>query len=236
MMTAATLVAALSACGSDDADIDPVEIEVVDEDVGEPIDLDLPLDDSGAFEFDAWPNACELVGEEMIREIYPQTEDIAQSSSPRTITMIAIGEENQDVTVPAAECRTSVGLDLDGLRLSDQVEHIGFVSSVEWAGDPEFVERNAGDPIGDEVEVGDVTCYREVGRYTCDLDEISFAISFDVRMYAQYIPGMNEDEYLIDGEPLTVGEDRSAYDEMITERVHLPVLTNTLDRLEAGMP
>ncbi|MBS3181151.1 hypothetical protein [Leucobacter manosquensis] len=241
-ISAAALVLGLSACSSGapssseqpaDGGVDPIEIVSQPERVGEPISLDLPLDESGAFAFDQWPSACAFADETTLSAIFPQSDEIAQSGTDRSLSILQVGAAGtREVTVPQADCTTKVGFPVDELRASDQSVVFLLTTSVEAAGDAEFVERNATPKSGDEVQVGDATCVVAPSglRYDCSTPQIAFSVTLDARPYGQYF-GESESSYVVDGEEQVYSDDVDAFLTMAQEKILLPVVTANVDRL-----
>lgn len=240
--SAAILVLGLSACSSGASPsseqpaggaADPIEIVSQPETIGEPIDLDLPLDESGAFSFDKWPSACAFANEATLSAIFPQSDEIAQSGTDRSLSILQVGATGtRKVTVPKANCTTKVGFPVDGLRASDQNVVFLLTTTVESAGSAEFVERNATPKSGDKVQIGDATCIVAPSslRYDCTTKKVAFGVSLDARPYGQYF-GESESSYVVDGEHKSYSGDIDSFLAMAQEKVLLPLVTANIERL-----
>ncbi len=231
----AAAVLGLSACGgggssASSASVEPIEIVSKPASVGDPISLDIPLDESGAFVFDQWPSACALTDKATLSGIFPQADDVLQSGKDREVKLLSVGGDSRpSVTVPDADCNTTVGFPFDGLRATDGHVVVSFISTIEAAGSPTFVERNTAHKGGQEVQIGGATCVVTQNRYDCTMENIAFGIVVDARTYGQYV-GEGESAYVVDGESVTYsGGD--GFDEMVNEKVLLPVVTAAIQRL-----
>ncbi|MGJ9411535.1 hypothetical protein ACHAAC_02400 [Aeromicrobium sp. CF4.19] len=238
LVLAAVAALVLGACGGggDDApEVEPIEIVTPPDGTGEPIDLDLPADPSGAFELERWPSACELVSEETVKAIFPQAEGLDQDPTAQQIQIINItpdGEARGPQTVPEADCRTRVGFSQEGLGLSDGVVVLEVASSVQAAGEAEFVERNAQETAGEDVELAGAPCtLADDGRtYQCNVGQVVFTMTIDMRQYAQYV-GTDGSEYTVDGEAMTFSGQDPAFDAVGTDQVLTPLASAAVDRL-----
>ncbi|MFC0674325.1 hypothetical protein [Brachybacterium hainanense] len=213
----------------------PIEVVSTAGHIGQPIDLDLPVHPSGAFEFDQWPSACQLVDQKAITSVLPGVTETAQESRPAEISIITLMDPDADTgpfTVPEASCGTSAGFDVDGLRLSDGNVVMNFLVEVTAAGTPEYIERNADLPSGEEVQLGDATCVASEHRYDCATDSFAFSVSLDARPYAQYVDG-GDSIYRVDGEEVDYSDDVDGFLAMTDEKILLPVVTSAAERLSA---
>ncbi|RGE17636.1 hypothetical protein D1J51_15600 [Leucobacter sp. wl10] len=217
---------------SADAAVEPIEIVSQPEAVGDPVSLDIPLDESGAFVFDRWPSACALTDEATLSAILPQLDGVAQSGRERKLRILSLGGPGGGMaTVPEADCETAVGFPVDGLRLEDGNVAVSFTTTVEAAGSAEFVERNTSDKSGTDVRVGGASCVVTERRYDCQMQSISFGIVLDARPYGQYF-GRSESAYVVDGEQISYSRgDVDAFLEMAEEKILLPVVAASVDRL-----
>lgn len=239
---AAISILVLSACSSGDGSSTEAQtdeaftaLEVVSQPkaVGDPIDLDLPVDDSGAFAFDDWPSACELADISTLLAMFPQADEVLQSGADRELQILEIGTPTpRQVNVPDADCTTKVGFPVDELRAEDQSVVFMVTTTIEAAGTPEYVELNAANKGSDEVKIGDATCFVEASglRYDCRTENIAFGVTLDARPFGQYF-GEGESTYSIDGEEITYSEDIEAFLAMAQEKILLPLVTSDLERL-----
>jgi hypothetical protein len=138
-LIAAVLVVA-TACGDLDDEGEataPLFVEPAPTEVAR-LDLEIPLDETGFFEFDSWPNACDLLTDPEIMAVLPQVQAIEHTPLDQDITIIAA-----DRTVTAANARCGYVLDIPeaGLGMDRAVPPTIWVE-VEAAGTPEVVELN----------------------------------------------------------------------------------------------
>lgn len=240
-LTGALLLLGATACtggGGDDGsggdDALPIEVVSQPDHEGEPISLDLPVHSSGAFEFDQWPSACDLVDQETIQAVLPGATEVAQEAEPMELTLLGIGTDPEDThTVPEARCSMSAGFDADGLRLEDGNVVMNVIVEVHQAGDAEFVERNRQQPGGEQVEIGDATCAaQDQMAYTCAMENISFSVMIDARPYAQYTDA-DASVYSVDGEEVDYSEDTDAFLTMSQEKILRPMVEIAVQRLSA---
>lgn len=212
----------------------PPLIEVVSqpEHTGEPISLDIPLHSSGAFEFEQWPSACDLTDEATLRAVLPGAGEFAQQPEPGQMKILNIGGGSEGpFTIPEARCTTSVGFDVDGLRLSDGNVVMNLMAEVHQAGDPEYVEDNRNFSGGKEVQIGDTTCVSAGPlSYKCATENVVFSIMIDARPYEQYTH-TGGSIYLVDGEEIDFSDDIEGFNEMAQEKILKPVVEIAVARL-----
>ncbi|MCG7310173.1 hypothetical protein [Brachybacterium sp. ACRRE] len=245
-MSAGGLAITLAGCssggsvgsGAEEKDA-PQSIEIVSdpESTGKPIDLDRPLHDSGMFEPEKWPSACELTDEATISGILPQVDQLSVGTQDRDVSLLSMGfgggedEGEDEVTIPDAECATGVGFPEEmGIGQGDVT--FAFRSTIDSAGSEEFVSRNAGSHGGQKETIGDATCWRPPNglEYQCTLENIAFTISLDARPYGQYLHEA-ESRYTVDGEDVTIGSDMDAFQTMVDQEVLRPTVEAAIDRL-----
>lgn len=209
-----------------------IEVTSQPEHTGEPISLDIPVHDTGAFEFERWPSACALTDEATVQAVLPNASDIAQQAEPGQMKVITLGEgSNSTHTIPEARCTTSVGFDADGLRLSDGNVVINFVAEVHQAGSPEYIEENADLAGGEEIQIGDATCVSpDPVSYRCVTENVVFTLSIDARMYAQYTDA-DASIYAVDGEEIDYSADSAGFREMTKEKILEPMVEVAVERL-----
>lgn len=214
--------------------MDPIEIISAPEMSGEPINLDLPVHPSGAFELDQWPSACELIDKQTVTSVLPGAVEFGQQPSPAEITVLAFGQDYDKGphTIPEARCIASPGFDLDGLRLSDGNVTFNFESEIKFAGDADFMGRNVDLPPGEGEQIGDAQCVLDGQRYDCATDKVQFSLSLDARPYQQYVRG-SESVYSVDGEENDYSDDFEAFQQMSVEKMLRPVVESAVQRLTA---
>jgi hypothetical protein len=235
-MVAVAAVATLSACsssagGSSGDDVQPIEIVSQPESVGDAIDLDIPLDDSGAFEFDSWPSACDLADKKTLSGIFPGSNEVSQTPRDRQLEVLVIGGDNRNVAVNKADCVSQVGF--PGKELSVDSGNVVFniTTSVQAAGNRKYLERNARQGSGDKVKVGGANCTVDHGmRYDCVTDKVAFNVTLDARAYGQYFHS-GDSTYKVDGKQKTYSGELKGFDEMVQEKVLLPLVKADVERL-----
>lgn len=210
-----------------------IEIDSDLQATGDPISLDLPIDDSGAFAFERWPSACALADEKTLSAIFPQAEEILQEGSDRVMSVITVGEAKaREVTVPEADCNTKIGFPSEELSADSQNVVFLVTTTVESAGTPEFVDRNTLKKGGEEKQIGGATCVVSSAglRYDCSTEHVSFGVTLDGRPYGQYF-GESESSYVVDGDEQVFSGDVQPFLGMIEEKVLLPLVTADIERL-----
>lgn len=237
LILAVVACSALSACGGGDGEVDPIEIASSSAGTGSPISLDIRLDDSGAFEFDQWPSACDLVSKETIKAIFPQTEGVQQDGTDSQIRVLSLGlassPDNGPKTIHDSSCATRVGFTQEGLGLADDVTVVVVNSQILAAGNPKFVKRNFHESAASkDVKIGETTCgLADSNRtYECNVGRVAFKLTVDMRQYAQYIRGLGSD-YLIDGKTVTFRGTDPDFDAVVTDKVLTPLASAAVSRL-----
>jgi len=138
----------LSACGGDEeAPREPLTLRSALTEPGQPIALDRASDPSGAVAFDRWPRACELLTDDEIKSVLPQTTKVERESMDGE-THIKEGVVNygryasvRDVAVKDGRCSFDLDIPATGLRLSD-LNPPRLEVHVDFAGTPAFVKLN----------------------------------------------------------------------------------------------
>lgn len=232
------LGAALSGCGGDaeSESVDPIEISTSQVQTGAPIDLDRKVDpDTGAFVAEEWPSACALVDESTITSLFPQAEDVRQQPRSQDLTFLSIAPESgppsTDVTVPEAECSTSVGFPQPGLGLDDGNLVVQVDSRVVVAGTEKLVERNASSAMnGGKSAVAGGACVHEPPlTYHCDVGSMIFSVSLDMRQSAQYTRAESSD-YVVDGEEHSFRGFDATWQAIVHDNVLVPVVEAAVSR------
>ncbi len=228
---------ALAACGGGGSDepVDPIEISTTAVDPGSPISLDIPIDkDTGAFEYDQWPSACDLVDKATVESIFPQAEGVRQSGSDQQIEFLSLGGNApaSPVTIPDAECVTSVGFPQPGLGLSDDHVVVLLRSSVKVAGSEGFVDRNTKASMsGEPTDVGGGACQFMDRTYYCDIGSVIFSINIDMRQTAQYTKAKSSD-YVVDGEKFSFNGHDDQFEAIAQDKVLAPIVEAAVARLK----
>jgi len=138
----------LSGCADDEAaSREPLTLRPAPTEPGTPIDLDRARDSSGAVAFDRWPRACELLTDDEIKAVLPQTTKIERESKNEEVRIkegvVASGRfaSVREATAKDGKCRFKLDLPATGLRLSD-VNPPRLEVHVDFAGTPAFVKLN----------------------------------------------------------------------------------------------
>lgn len=235
-LLAAILVAGATACGGDgeDAVAETVEIGSAPTEPGPPLEVaSLPLDDTGATAFDRWPSACDLVTDEVVDAVLPQTEEIARTPTDRPVRIVGIGTESSEETIVAADCTVRIGLPIEGMGLDDDTGGVRLLVSVLASGEHDFVAGQAGDPIGEPIELARVPCFDDDARtITCVSERFAFSANLDMRGHGQYV-GAPVDPYEVDGEARSFGPDDGGAEQsaFLAEVVLRPLVASVLARL-----
>jgi hypothetical protein len=234
---ALSIMAALAACSSSSGGAgtgtgaDPIEIVSQPEEIGGPIDVDIPLDDTGAFEYDSWPSACDLTDETTLSGIFPTSDEVIQTPRDRDVRVIVIGGTARNETVANAECVSQVGFPAKELSARSGNVVFTVTTSIDAAGDQKYLDLNARKGSGEKVDVGGAECTVDHGRrYDCRTDEVAFNIILDARPYGQYLHS-GESTYVVDGEKETYSAEKSGFDEMTQKKVLLPLVEAAVKRL-----
>lgn len=182
--------ALLAACGEDEPP-EPLVMEPAPAEVATQINLDLPVDPSGAFVFDQWPKACDLLTDADIKVVLPQLTQVTREPEDQQITLLP--EISNDVvyvlplrtvTATGAHCEYDLELPATGMQFEEEGGFSGASLRVyvDYAGTPEAVEQNfsvASD--AEPIEVPDGECYASEGSagLSCRKGSLTFSISSD---------------------------------------------------------
>ena len=232
------LAVVLAACGggSDPKPVDPIEITTTAIETGPPLDMDRTVDpNTGAFDPDEWPSACELIDEATVRSIFPQADGVGRYAAPAQLNLFGFvpGSESptKPLTIPEATCTTTVGFPQDGLGLDDGSVVVQVTSAVAVAGSEEFVELNSKAAMsGDVSDVGGGACtLTPPGTYNCNTGRLIFSIHIDMRQTAQYTKA-DGSEYIVDGEELRFQGADPHWDSIIRDKVLVPIVEAAVAR------
>lgn len=156
----AALVALLVATGACSASDEgerpaaPLIIEPGPAQVTERLDLDIPLDETGFFQFSSWPPACDLLTDAQITTVLPQVQTIERTSMDEDIQIIGSG---QTATVANAICRYELDIPEAGLGIETSPPTIQV--RIDAAGTPEVAQRNFMNGSDTPVQVPSGECY-----------------------------------------------------------------------------
>ncbi|MFD5598531.1 hypothetical protein ACFWHR_00610 [Leucobacter sp. NPDC058333] len=212
-----------------------LEIVSQPEAVGDPISLDLPLDDSGAFAYDQWPSACDLADEKTLTAMFPQADEVVHEGSDRQVSVLSLGADGpRRVTVVDADCTTAVGFPFEGLAVADPSVVVNITTSIEAAGGEGFVSQNTTPKGAAPVQVGDAACTSDDDslRFDCELQNIAFAVVLDARPHGQYF-GEGESPVIVDGEEIVYSSKNDDFIPMAREKVLVPLVNTIVERLAA---
>lgn len=184
--------AVVVACG--EAEPQPLVLEPAPaKPAGKPIDLDLPRDPSGAFEFARWPRACDLLTDADIKTMLPQLTQVKREPEDQEISLLpeisndAVPAPERRVTAKGANCKYRLQLPAAGLRDRDDTpgsSGASLVVSVEYAGTPKAVKLNfSGDVNANPIKVPDGRCYvtKNSASVDCRTGSLAFSISSDIQ-------------------------------------------------------
>lgn len=157
------------------------------------INLALPVDLSGFFVFDRWPNACDLLTDRDLRAVFPQARDIARKPRDEKLTILpnllstAPAPSPRDVTVKNASC--GVAFSLPGAEREDTEREDKYPGSstgyqlrvnVDGAGTRKVVRANhsrADLKYETRVNLGGADCTVSSGDFRCLKDRLEFGVS-----------------------------------------------------------
>lgn len=183
--------AVLIACGEEEPQplvIEPASVKPA----GKPIDLDLPRDPSGAFAFDRWPKACDLLTDADIKAVLPQLTKVKREPEDQEITLTpaltadAVPAPARTVTAKGANCTYKLQLPAAGLKDRYDIEGSSGASllvSVTYAGAPKAVKQNFGpgvDPVRVEVPAGQCYGRDNASSVSCRKASLAFSVSSSV--------------------------------------------------------
>lgn len=198
-----TTTALLVACGGGEPAA-PLTLQRAPAAAGTTIDLNVPLDGSGFFEFDEWPQACEILTDAAIQAVLPQTAKVERESEDQEINIIGAGDLPRRVTAVGAKCTYGLDLSAAGMGLDDQSPPELLVT-VDHAGSPETVEQNFSGDVDDRIAVPDGECYVIATKagVSCRKGQLAFTISSNFPHQ-----GLDEDfiwidHYTVDGTTTT---------------------------------
>lgn len=185
LTTALLAVAAgwlLVACG--EAPVQPLTLNPAPAAPGEPIDLDLPRDPSGAFAFDRWPRACDLLTDGEIKAVLPQIRKLRREADDQQITINqpiiggTPGVAPRDVTAVGVRCTVMLDLPDAGLKL-DSGSFSNLLMTVEAAGSRGFVKQNFLVDRDHPIRTSKGRCYvqRSAAGVACIVGRLAFSIS-----------------------------------------------------------
>ncbi len=179
---ALALIAPLLLTGCSSAPPDPIRIGSAPATPTGKADLSAPVDPSGFFVFNRWPNACELLTDGDIRAVFPQAQGILRKPADeklRILPDLRAPRPVQEVTVKNASCR--VAFSLPGVELKDELpDTSGYQIKVrvDAAGTAEVVRDNyAPDEKAPPVSVGGAECRIRTHDFSCLKGQVAFTLS-----------------------------------------------------------
>ncbi|MBA3281549.1 MAG: hypothetical protein H0U29_04910 [Acidimicrobiia bacterium] len=197
----------LAACGGgDDKPAEPLKLGRAPAEPGKSIDLDIPLDASGFFAFNQWPQACEILTDADIEAVLPQTEEVKRTPDDQDIKII--GDVPQTVTAVGATCTYKLDLPDAGLRPDDPAIPPSIRLTVESAGSPEVVEQNFSGDVNDPTKVPGGECYvrDKSAGVNCFKGQLAFQITS--RFPHQDLDNVAwTDRYVVGGKTTTFTDD-----------------------------
>jgi len=174
--------ALLSACGGDS---EPLTLKPAPARSGTPIDLDRPRDPSGAFAFDQWPRACDLLTDGEIKAVLPQAKKIEREPADQKINLVqttTIGgtpfTTTGSVTALGATCTYRLDLPDAGLGFRDELAPATLAVDVSSAGNPAFVRDNFVTARDDRIKTPEGRCY--VAKTQTGVSCIKGRLAFDI--------------------------------------------------------
>lgn len=227
---AALTAGTLAACSDDPTAA--VEIGDLPADVGPAIDLGVELDEWGTFS--DWPSACDLVTDETLQALLPQTTAITRETEAVTYEFQGrdLVEIPGGITVDDAICHLDLAIPV-GMLESGQPASLRV--EVQMAGSPEMVDLNADPNITSELELEGGTCGRSTFGISCvnATGQISVLVTFELPHHG---PSLKDpSRYVHDGEEVsftTSDEDTAPRTEYIDEHLTHPIVESILSRLQ----
>lgn len=159
-----------------------------------PIGLDLPRDSSGAFAFDRWPKACDLLTDADIQAVLPQVTTVVRQPEDQKITLLqdlsvnAIPRPPRTVTAKGARC--SYRLELPGVFRKGVTPSLSV--NVIYAGTPDAVKLNFSSLGSNEepVEIPDAECRgsKTSAQVSCRKGPLAFSVASNFFDHTEYKP------------------------------------------------
>lgn len=205
---APVLLAILAGCGGQDA---PRVLVMNSAPPGPrpPIELDLPRDRSGAFVFDQWPKACDLLSDADIQAVLPQATKVTREPEDQKITLLqdlsvnALPSPPRTVTASGARCSYEVQLPaLFRKRFPPRLS-----VDVIYAGTPEAVKLNFS-PLGasdEPIAVPDAECRgsKTGTQVSCRKGSLAFSVANYLGNHIELKDDRWIDRYSVNGQTTT---------------------------------
>lgn len=231
------LAAALSVGCSGPKLSEPVELGSLPASVGAPIPLDGKVGQSGAFA--VWPDACDLLTDQVIESLLPQAESISREPEPRTFTFHSADDplagRGTKVEIANSRCTTTFTIPV-GLLEAD-VTRPSFLVLLDYAGSPAGFKLNYEYDEAKAVPVEGGTCMRDdvmPHAYACAnaTGQVAFTVAFDLPHHGKSLK--DPTRYTHDGETVTFtsSADDAKRREYLDEHVTIPAIEAILTRLK----
>jgi hypothetical protein len=171
---------------------------------GTPVDLNRPFDESGFFDFELWPQGCNLITDDELRTVLPQVEAVERE--PRDVEMDLFGADGRRRAVTAHDSACVLAVDIPAAGLpaqSDEPSPPTVNVSVTNAGTPAVVDRNFSPPDETPLDVPGGECFPDIAdtAIMCRADALSFRVSVNFD-WQQKGPDGWRDRYRVDGETI----------------------------------
>ena len=141
---AALTVITMSACSSPA----PIALGSAPASPSDKINLSLPMDPSGFYDFNSWPRACDLLSDGDLRAVFPQATDIARVPEDLKLTVLpdfspfSNGNGGGTHTVRGAQCTFTFSLPGIERRAGDRWTGYSLEREIEATGSTEVVREN----------------------------------------------------------------------------------------------
>lgn len=234
-------VTALLLAGCSDDPTPAVEIGQLPGDTGPAIEVGEPGDASGAVAFDSWPPACDLVTDEVVQALLPQTASIERVSEDTAIVLVS-GDGNRDVTALDARCDIRPQIPIGSIDTPNSTQITVYV---DFAGSPEAVDLNFDPGDHEMLQLPGGECYElTTESLSCRSDAGTLAFTVALTMAYHATGPEDPNVYTVDGEsvefvndPVADSDARVETNEarmaFLREQVVAPLATSILQRLAA---
>jgi len=183
---AALTVITMSACSSPA----PIALGSAPASPSDKINLSLPMDPSGFYDFNSWPRACDLLSDGDLRAVFPQATDIARVPEDLKLTVLpdfspfSNGNGGGTHTVRGAQCTFTFSLPGIVRRAGDRWTGYSLELEIEATGSTEVVRENrpkANNPGERNEYVGGADCVVSPSLGSTQLECSSTNLAFSIK-------------------------------------------------------
>jgi hypothetical protein len=132
--------------------------------------------------FGSWPQACDLLTDDEIRSVLPQTEQVLREPDGETFESMDLGGPGATTTIasaPGVNCLYELDMPNAGLGLNDPRGPASVTLRVYAAGSPNFVELNY-DRLEEPFEIaGGVCSAGTTYGLSCHNESVAFTVQLD---------------------------------------------------------